>query len=56
MYSEAVRVLQEEGGRLNPLQVLAALPDDMPLTEASGPLSATLTGVMHRRRQAQVRP
>jgi hypothetical protein len=55
MYSAAVRVLQEEGGRLSPMQVLAALPDGMPLSEASGTVVATLMGVMHRRRQAQVR-
>ena len=91
MYSAAVRVLHEEGGRLNPmqvrgrggggrawsecapeserardaeesgtsspsppLQVLAALPDDMSLADASATLGATLSGAMHMRRQMQV--
>lgn len=52
-YSAAIRVLQEEGGSLSPMQVLSTLPDSMPLHLASGTLMALLEGAMHRKRMAQ---
>lgn len=54
LYAAAVRVLHEEGGNLSPLQVLAALPDSMPLHVAVEQLNSMLAGVMHRRRHTQV--
>jgi len=53
-YGAAVRVLHAEGGSLSPLQVLQALPDDMPLHLASQTLSGMLASVLHRKRHTQV--
>ncbi|GAX74850.1 hypothetical protein CEUSTIGMA_g2296.t1 [Chlamydomonas eustigma] len=54
MYSEAVRVLHEEGGCLDPLKVIEAVPDAVPLHVAAQTLTAMLAGSMHRGRHAQV--
>eukprot|EP00955_Chlamydomonas_euryale_P043279 352544-Chlamydomonas_euryale.AAC.26 len=54
MFNSAVRVLHEEGGSLDPRDVLAALPARMALAEASHVLRSLLRGVSHRRRQTAV--
>jgi len=53
-YAAAVRVLNAHGARLNPLRLLQALDDDMPLALASDAIGRMLGGVTHRRRAGQV--
>ncbi len=53
-YAAAVRVLNAHGARLNPLRLLQALDDGMPLALAADALARMLAGVTHRRRTGQV--
>lgn len=53
-YAAAVCVLNAHGARLNPLRLLQALDDDMPLHLAREALARVLGGVTHRRRSGQV--
>lgn len=53
-YGSACRVLNAEGTSLNPLQLLRALPADMPLHLAGNVLSRMMSGLQHRHRQGQV--
>eukprot|EP00798_Chlamydomonas_sp_ICE-L_P020264 gene20264-27018_t len=54
MYSAAVKVLHAEGATLNPIQVLQALPDNMPLHIACNTLTSMMSSTMHQHRKGQV--
>ena len=54
MYSAACRVLSAEGASLNPMEVLEALGDDMPLHLACDTLMKMMSSVIHRKRHGQV--
>ncbi|MEW5300203.1 MAG: hypothetical protein WDW36_003149 [Sanguina aurantia] len=54
MYAAACRVLSAEGASLNPMALLQALGDDMPLHLACSTLSNVLSSVLHRKRFGQV--
>lgn len=55
MYAAACRVLSAEGASLNPMALLQALGDDMPLHLACSTLTKMLSSVLHRKRFGQVR-
>lgn len=54
MYSAAVHLLQLHGTSLDPLQVLEALPPDMPLQLAYGTIARMFRSRAHTHRQGQV--
>jgi len=54
LYADAVRLLGSKGAALNPLRVLEALSDEMPMQAAYSPLVRMLRDRMHRKRAGQV--
>ncbi|CAD7698296.1 unnamed protein product [Ostreobium quekettii] len=54
MYTEACMVLNAESGNLDPMRVLEALSEDMPLQLANATLARMLRERIHRRRQTRI--